>query len=185
MKRTATLVLSGVLVALTGSTGTMQSPANPYARDAEAARGRGLHEEAEGIHDRAVLHLAARGLPAGVEDRADPDSGARRHRRRAGQAALLARGLPVHADGREGQPAGEGVLDREDRRGPRDAGGGGVVGSEPREARGEPRTAGQAGRPPHDCHERRGGRQTGRSVDPGLLHHRRHPRARKRARPPR
>ena len=33
MKRTATLVLSGALIALTGSTGTMQSPANPYARD--------------------------------------------------------------------------------------------------------------------------------------------------------
>ena len=35
MKRTATLVLSAVLVAVTGSTGTMQSPANPYARDAK------------------------------------------------------------------------------------------------------------------------------------------------------
>ena len=33
MKRTATLILSGVLVALTGATGTMQSPANPYVRD--------------------------------------------------------------------------------------------------------------------------------------------------------
>src|SRR5262245_11466127 len=32
MKRTATLVLSGALIALTGSTGTMQAAANPYAR---------------------------------------------------------------------------------------------------------------------------------------------------------
>ena len=37
MRRTATLVLAGVLIALTGSTGTMQSPANPYARDARQA----------------------------------------------------------------------------------------------------------------------------------------------------
>ena len=35
MRRTAPLVLSGVLIALTGSTGTMQSPANPYARAAK------------------------------------------------------------------------------------------------------------------------------------------------------
>ena len=35
MKRTATLVLSGVLIALTGSTGVSQSPANPYVRDAK------------------------------------------------------------------------------------------------------------------------------------------------------
>ena len=35
MRRTATLVLAGALVAVTGSTGTMQSPANPYARDAK------------------------------------------------------------------------------------------------------------------------------------------------------
>jgi Zinc carboxypeptidase len=33
MKRTATLVLSGVLIALTGSAGVTQSPANPYVRD--------------------------------------------------------------------------------------------------------------------------------------------------------
>jgi hypothetical protein len=33
MRRTATLVLAGALIALTGSTGTMQSPANPYVRD--------------------------------------------------------------------------------------------------------------------------------------------------------
>ena len=37
MRRTATLVLSGALIALTGSTGTMQSPANPYARDPKQA----------------------------------------------------------------------------------------------------------------------------------------------------
>ncbi len=37
MKRTATLVLSGALIALTGSTGTMQSPANPYVRDPKQA----------------------------------------------------------------------------------------------------------------------------------------------------
>ena len=35
MRRTATLVLAGALIALTGSTGTTQSPANPYARDAK------------------------------------------------------------------------------------------------------------------------------------------------------
>ena len=35
MRRTATLVLAGALIAVTGSTGTMQSPANPYARDAK------------------------------------------------------------------------------------------------------------------------------------------------------
>ncbi len=33
MRRTATFVLAGALIALTGPTGTMQSPANPYARD--------------------------------------------------------------------------------------------------------------------------------------------------------
>jgi hypothetical protein len=33
MRRTASLVLAGVLIAVTGSTGTMQSPANPYTRD--------------------------------------------------------------------------------------------------------------------------------------------------------
>jgi hypothetical protein len=35
MKRTATLVLAGTVIALTGSIGTMQSPANPYVRDAK------------------------------------------------------------------------------------------------------------------------------------------------------
>ena len=54
--------------------------------------------------------------------------GARRHRRRAGQAALLARGLRLHADGRESQSAGEGLLDRHDRRRARDDRGRGVVG---------------------------------------------------------
>ena len=33
MKRTARLALSALFIALTGTTGTMQSPANPYARD--------------------------------------------------------------------------------------------------------------------------------------------------------
>ena len=104
-----------------------------------------------------------------------PTGGARRRRRRARQAALLARGLPVHADGREGQPAGQGLLDRQDRRRPRDDRGRGLVGGEPREARREPRAAGQARRPAHDRPERRGGRQAGRPVGAGLLHHRRHP----------
>ena len=64
--------------------------------------------------DRAVLPLAARRLPAGVEDRADAEGGARRHRRRSRQAAVRRGGLPVHAHAREGEPAREGVLDRED-----------------------------------------------------------------------
>ena len=147
----------------------------PVCPRPEAADRRGLHAEDQGIHDGAVLHLAAGRLPAGVEDRADAEGGARRRRRRAGQAALLARGLPVHADGREGQPAGEGLLDRHDRRRPRDDRRRGVVGSQPREARREPRAAGQARRPAHDQPERRGGGQAGRSVGAGLLHHRHHP----------
>jgi Zinc carboxypeptidase len=35
MRRTATVALAGILVALTGSTGVSQSPANPYIRDAK------------------------------------------------------------------------------------------------------------------------------------------------------
>ncbi len=147
----------------------------PVCPRSEAAGRRGLHEEDQGIHDRAVLHLAARRLPAGLEDRADAAGSPRRHRRRARQAAVLARGLPVHADGREGQPAGEGLLDRQDRRRPRDDRGRGVVGGEHREARREPRAAGQARRSAHDRHERRRGRQARRSVRAGLLHHRRDP----------
>ncbi len=54
---------------------------------------------------RAVLQLAARGLSAGVEDRADAEGGARRRRRRARQAAVRRRGLPVHAHAREGRAA--------------------------------------------------------------------------------
>ena len=180
MRRTASLVLAGALIAVTGSTGTMQSPANPYARDAKQAVDEAYTKKLKEYTTETVLHLAARRLPAGVEDRADAAGGARRHRRRARQAALLARGLPVHADGREGEPAGEGLLDRQDRRRPRDDRGGGLVGGESREARREPRAPRQARRPAHDRAERRRGRQAGRPVGAGLLHHRHHPLARDR-----
>ena len=54
--------------------------------------------------------LAARGLPARLEDRADAEGRARRRRRRARQAAVRRGGLPVHAHAGEGQPAREGLL---------------------------------------------------------------------------
>ena len=111
---------------------------------------------------RAVLQLAARGLSAGVEDGADAEGGARRRRRRAGQAALRRRGLPVHAHAREGEPAREGLLDRQDRRRPRDDRRRDRVGSDHGEAGGEPRPPRQARRSAHDQHGRCAGREAGR-----------------------
>ena len=158
---------------------TAQQP-QPFVRDPEDRDRRGIHEEDQGIHDRAVLQLAARRLPAGIEDRADAEGSARRRRRRARQAAVRRRGLPVHAHAREGEPAREGLLDRQDRRRARDDRRRGRVGSDHGEAGGQPRPARQARRPAHDQHGRRAGREAARRHGAGLLHHRHDPLARNR-----
>ena len=49
----------------------------------QSADRRGIHQEDQEVHHRDLLHLAAGRLPAGVEDRADAEGGARRRRRRA------------------------------------------------------------------------------------------------------
>ena len=120
---------------------------HPRSEDSDRS---GIHRQDQGIHDAAVLHLAARGLPASVEDRADAEGRARRRRRRARQAAVRRRGLSVHADARKGRAAArEGLLDRQDGRRPRDDRGGDLVGSEHGEARGKSAAPREARRSAH------------------------------------
>ncbi len=125
MRRTATLVLAGALIAVTGSTGTMQSPANPYARDpkqpVDEAYTKKLKEyTTEPFFTSPLVDYlpASKTVPTPQAVLGDI-AGA------PGKLPYSARGLPVHADGREGEPAGEGLLHRQDRRRPRDARGGG------------------------------------------------------------
>src|SRR5207248_8174934 len=80
----------------------------------EAADRQRVYKEDEGVHDRAVLHVAARRLPARIEVRADADGGPQRRGRRARYPSLLVAGLRVHAVGRESDTAREGLLDRQD-----------------------------------------------------------------------
>ena len=128
-------------------------------RDPESADRRGIHQEDQGVHDRAVLPLAARRLHAGVEGHPDAEGDARRHRRRARQAAVLERGLRVHAAAREVHAAREGLHDRHDRRRPRDDRGRRRVRRADGEARREQGRPREAGRPAHDSDERRDGRR--------------------------
>ena len=90
-----------------------------------------------------------------------------------GKLPYSARGLRVHAHAREGQPAREGVLDRQDRGRPRDDRG--------RDRRREAIMAkldenrarlAKLADPRTIKHGRRRGRPAGRGVDAGLLHHR-------------
>ena len=101
----------------------------------EPADRRGIHAEDQGVHDRDVLPVAARRLPAGVEDRADAEGHPRRHRRRGGQAAVHQRGPRLHAAAREVDAAREGLLDRHHRRRARDDRGRGRLRSADGEAR--------------------------------------------------
>ena len=98
----------------------MQSPANPYVRDPkqpvdEAYTKKIKEYTTEPFFTSPLVDYlpASKTVPTPKAVLGDI-AGA------PGQAALLARGLPVHADGREGQPAREGVLDRQDRRRARD-----------------------------------------------------------------
>ncbi len=124
----------------------------------ESADRRGVHEEDQGIHDGDVFPVAARRLSPGVEDRADAQSRARRHRRRAGQAAVRQRSERVHAAAREIVAAREGVLDRQHRRRAGDDRGRGRVRGADGAARSEQGGPRQAGRSAHHEHERRAGR---------------------------
>ena len=81
------------------------------------------------------------------------------------------RGLPVHADGREGQSAREGLFDRQDGGRSRDDRGGGLVRGEPRQARREPREPREARRSTDDQAGRCGGGSVGGGDHADLLHH--------------
>ncbi len=141
----------------------------------EPADRRGVHEEDQGVHDRDLLPLAARRLPAGLEDRADAEGRARRHRRRAGQAAVLEGGLRLHAPAREVDAAREGLLDRHDRGRARDDRRRGRVRGADGEARREQGRSREARRPAHDQDGRRAGGRDREARRAGLLHHRHDP----------
>ena len=117
--RRISISLGASLLFITAAALTTHAQAN-YTRDAEPADGRGIHAKDRRIHDGKIFQLAADGLSAGIAERADAESGARRCRRRAGEIAVLGRGLSLHAHAREGEPARESVFDRHDRRRPRD-----------------------------------------------------------------
>ena len=125
------------------------------ARDPKQPIDEEYTNEDQGVHDRAVLQLAAGRLPAGVEDGADAEDGARRHRRRAGSCPTRKTSTAYMRMLEKASPRVKVVLDRQDRRRPRDDRRGGRVGSDHGEARREPRAPRQARRPAHDQHGRR------------------------------
>ena len=158
--------LAGVLVAVAAAPGYAQSPSNPYVRDPNQPIDEEYTKKIKEYTTETVLPLAAGRLPAGVEDRADAEGRARRHRRRAGEAAVLEGGLRLHAAAREVDAAREGVLDRHDRGRARDDRGRGRLRGADGEARREPRAARQARRSAHHQHERRGGGRRSRQSAP-------------------
>ena len=133
VKRVLPLVIAALLVMPASAQQTTQKPkssqaahrAGPRHRQAgprsEPADRRGVHEEDQGVHDRD-RSSSRRSSTTCRRRRRRPDAEgrARRHRRRAGQAAVLEGGLRLHAAAREGDAAREGLLDRHDRRRPRD-----------------------------------------------------------------
>jgi len=137
----------------------------------QAARGRGLHREDPQVHHAAVLHLAAGGLSARVEKRADAASGAWRHLRRAGNPALRGRRVQIHAPAGESHAAREGFLDWQDRRRARDDCRRGFFGRKYKKPGRKPRAPGQARRSPRHQARRRGSRQARRAGRAHLLHH--------------
>src|SRR5579885_1498266 len=93
---------------------------------------------------------------AWADNETAPGSGSGRRGGSAGNPALRGRGVQVHGAAGEGQPAGEGFLNRDDRRGPRDDCRGGFVRREPEAVGCKSRAAGQTCGPAHDSNERRG-----------------------------
>ena len=173
MRRAATLFWRVLSFAAAGSTGSRSRRPTRTRATRNSRSTRPTRKKMQGVHDRAVLHLAARRLPAGVEDGADAAGRARRRRRRAGQAALLAEvyqymrmvekaspRVKVYSIGKteEGREmiavavSSEANLAKLDENRARLA------------KLADPRTI---------EHERRRGRQARRSVGAGLLHHRR------------
>ena len=120
MKRTARLALSVLFIALTGTTGTMQSPSNPYVRDPKQPIDEDYTKKIKEyttepfFNSPLVDYLpASKTVPTPQAVLGDV-AGA------PGMLPYSQRRLRLHADAREGQPAREGALDRQDRRRPRD-----------------------------------------------------------------
>ena len=113
-------------------------------------------------------------LPAST-DRAEPERGARRRRRGAGDPAVRGGRAPLLPDAGRGEPAGAGDLDRDERGGARADRGGGQLRDEPRAAEGERRAARATGRPAAPQARRRAGRGPDHRERAGLLHHGHHP----------
>ena len=173
MRRTATLVLAGALIALTGSTGTMQSPANPYARDAkqpvDEAYTKKLKEyTTEPFFTSPLVDYlpASKTVPtpkavlgdvAGAPGKLPYSHEVYQYMRMVEKASPR---VKVYSIGKteEGREMIAVAVSSE---------------ANLREARREPRPARQARRPAHDRPERRRGRQARRPVGAGLLHHRR------------
>ena len=144
------------------------------ARSQPADR-RGLHQGDPQVHDRDLLHVAAGRLPAGVEDGPDAQGRAGRRRRSGRQAAVLQRGLRLHAPARQVDAAGARLHDRHDRRRARDDRGCGRVGSADGEARSEQGRSREARRSAHHHDGRWGGGRNRQARRTGLLPHRHHP----------
>ncbi len=173
MRRTATLVLAGALIALTGSTGTMQSPANPYARDAKQPVDEDYTKKMKEYTTEPfflsplVDYLpASKTVPtpkavlgdiAGAPGKLPYSHEVYQYMRMLEKASPRVKVFSIGKteEGREMIAVAV------------------VVGSESREARREPRAPRQARRPADDRAQRRRGRQAGRPVGAGLLHHRR------------
>ena len=151
-----------------------------FVRDPKIPIDQDYTKQDQGVHDRAVLHVAAGRLSAGVEDGAHAEgvlgdvAGAPGKLPYAEEVYQYMRMLEKAA------PARESLYHRQDRRGPRDDRGGDLVGSEHGAARREQGAARQARRSAHDRHERRSGRCARRGVHADLLHHRHDPFARDR-----
>ncbi len=139
---------------------------------------RGVHEEDQGVHNRDLLPVACHRLHARVQNRPDAEGDPRRHRRRAGQAALFEGGARLHAPPRQVHAAGEGLHHRDDRGRPRDDRRRRRVGSADGEARSEQGGPRQAGGPAYHQDGRRGGRCDRAARCAGLLRQRGCPRQR-------
>ena len=133
MKRVllAALLVSAPVLVLADQSGRVQRPENGGDL-ATAKPGRDPNQPIDEEYTKKIKEYTTEPfflsplvdyLP-GVEDRADAEGRARRHRRRAGQAAVHEGSARLHAAAREGHAAREGVLDRHERRRARDDRGG-------------------------------------------------------------